>query len=85
MKPPSGGPIIGPRNAGTRLHDIADTRLRRSTVLSRIKRPIGAIIAPPAPCSRRAATIVGRLWASEHRIEPNTNTPIAAPYTRLLP
>lgn len=71
--------------AGTSVQAMADTRWRRSTVRSRISRPSGAIIAPPAPCSTRAATMVGRLSASEHRIEPPTNTQIDAPNTRRRP
>lgn len=71
--------------AGTSVQAIADTRWRRSTVRSRISRPSGAIIAPPAPCSTRAATMVGRLSASEHRMEPPMNTQMEALNTRRSP
>ncbi|CAM5232094.1 hypothetical protein RLIN73S_04147 [Rhodanobacter lindaniclasticus] len=37
------------------------------------------------PCSTRAATSCGRVWASPHSSEPSPNTTIAAPNTRRVP
>ena len=47
MKPPTGGPTIGPIIAGTSSQDIAETMLRRSTLRSNTSRPTGIIMAPP--------------------------------------
>ena len=56
MKPPSGGPMTGPINAGTVNQAKAPTSsdfltLRRITI-----RPTGTIMAPPIPWTTRAAT-----------------------------
>ncbi len=57
MKPPSGGPTIGPISAGMISHDIADTISCLATERSSTSRPTGIIIAPPIPCTKRATTI----------------------------
>ena len=56
MKPPTSGPITGPIRAGTVSQAIAVTMSALATERSRTSRPTGAIIAPPRPWSRRAAT-----------------------------
>jgi hypothetical protein len=77
MKPPSGGPITGPRSAGTVKYDIAQTRSDFGTVRSRTRRPTGTIIAPPTPWMIRAITSTVRLLAKPHAIDPRVNTTIA--------
>ena len=49
------------------------------------RRPTGIIIAPPRPCSRRAATIIGAFSDSPHRTEATVKIAIAVPNTRLVP
>ena len=49
MKPPSGGPQIGPISAGMVTHDMALTSSGLSMLRTTISRPTGVIIAPPAP------------------------------------
>ena len=49
MKPPIGGPRIGPISAGMMSHDIADTMSRLATDRSSTSLPTGIIIAPPMP------------------------------------
>ena len=56
MKPPSGGPQIGPISAGIVTSAIAWTSSRLSMLRTRMRRPTGVIIAPPAPCMMRANT-----------------------------
>ena len=51
MKPPSGGPTIGPTSAGIVTQAIAATRSLFSTVRTSTSRPTGVIIAPPMPCN----------------------------------
>jgi hypothetical protein len=56
MKPPSGGPITGPINAGIVTQAIAFTSSLLSIERSSTSRPTGVIIAPPMPCRMRAMT-----------------------------
>ena len=56
MKPPTGGPMIGPTSAGIVTHAIASTSLCRSIERTSTSRPTGVIIAPPIPCRMRAIT-----------------------------
>ena len=49
MKPPSGGPQIGPISAGMVTSAMALTRSRLSMLRNRMSRPTGVIIAPPMP------------------------------------
>ena len=56
MKPPSGGPEIGPISAGMVTSAIALTSTRLSMVRNRMRRPTGVIIAPPVPWTIRAMT-----------------------------
>ena len=49
MKPPSGGPQIGPMSAGIVTHAIASTSIVLSMLRTTMRRPTGVIIAPPAP------------------------------------
>ena len=48
-----------------------------ATERSSTSRPTGIIIAPAAPCAKRAATIAGRPGANPHAIELATNNAIA--------
>ncbi len=85
MKPPSGGPIIGPVSAGMVTQSMATTSSRLSTVRTRMRRATGVIIAPPMPSMMRAITN----WVSEPEsaqpIEPATNTTMAARNTVRAP
>ena len=49
MKPPSGGPQIGPISAGMVRSDMALSRSDLSIERTTIRRPTGVIIAPPMP------------------------------------
>ena len=55
------------------------------TERSSTSRPTGTIIAPPSPCSMRAATSCHREPLSPHRIEPGRNTTMAPRNTCLAP
>ena len=56
MKPPTGGPTIGPINPGKVTKFITRTRSFRSVERNTTSRPTGDIIAPPMPCRTRART-----------------------------
>ncbi len=56
MKPPSGGPQIGPISAGMVTSDMALTRFFLSMLRTMMRRPTGVIIAPPMPWTMRAST-----------------------------
>ena len=64
---------------------MAETSSDFGTLRSRMIRPTGTIMAPPIPCTRRAATRSGRLLASEQRIEPSVNRMMAPLKTRRVP
>src|SRR5215472_12858049 len=49
-----------------------------STLRNRTSRPTGTIMAPPSPCSTRAAVSSAALPDSPHRIEPKVNSAMAA-------
>ncbi len=78
MKPPTGGPTIGPIVAGIISQAIALTNSAFDTARSSTSRPTGDIIAPPAPCSMRAATRNPSVGACAQAIEPSVNSAIAA-------
>ena len=77
MKPPTGGPTTGPSSAGTVSQAMAATSSDFAAVRSSSSRPTGTIIAPPSPCSTRAATSSTSPLDRPHRIEPTVNTTIA--------
>ncbi len=56
MKPPSGGPQIGPTSAGIVTSDMALSSNFLSMLRTRMRRPTGVIIAPPMPWTTRAST-----------------------------
>jgi hypothetical protein len=85
MKPPSGGPITGPTNDGTVTQAMASTRSRFSIERTSTRRPTGVIIAPPMPCTMRAATMLSTEAASAQPIEPSMNTAMAARNTVRAP
>ena len=85
MKPPSGGPQIGPINAGMVRSDIALSSARLSMLRSMMRRPTGVIIAPPMPCTMRAQTNCVSDCDSAQPIEPITNTVMAARNTLRAP
>ena len=77
MKPPSGGPRIGPSSAGIVRYDSTLTSSLFSTLFSRTSRPTGTIIAPPIPCTKRATTKPPSELEKPQASEPNTKTAIA--------
>ena len=77
MKPPSGGPSIGPISAGMVSNDMASTRFCRPTVRISTRRPTGDIMAPPMPWKNRATTKCPSDWENAQPIEPNMKTAIA--------
>ena len=83
--PPSGGPTTGPSRPGMVRNAITLTISAFGTTPSMTPRPTGTIMAPPTPCTIRAATS----WPSEpdrpQAIEPMVNTAIAAPNTLRAP
>jgi hypothetical protein len=85
MKPPSGGPNTGPSIAGVVTMIIARKRSALGTARSITKRPTGDIIAPPRPCSMRAAMNCQSVSDNPQAIEPIMNTPIAARKTVRAP
>ena len=85
MKPPSGGPRIGPSMAGISTQDIAATRLRFSTLRISTSRPTGIIMAPPMPWKNRASTSSGRLGAWAQAMEPRVKAMMAARNTLRAP
>ncbi len=85
MKPPTGGPITGPMSAGIVTQAMAPTRSRFSMLRTSTSRPTGVIIAPPMPCTMRAATKPSSELAKAQPIEPSMKTKIAAANTRRAP
>ena len=77
MKPPSGGPQIGPISAGMVTSAMALTSSVLSMLRTRMRRPTGVIIAPPMPWTIRASTNSSSERESAQPIEPRTNTPMA--------
>ena len=85
MKPPSGGPQIGPISAGMVTSDMALRRFLLSMLRTMMRRPTGVIIAPPMPWKMRAATNSSSECEAAQPIEPRTNIPIAARNTLRAP
>ncbi len=85
IRPPTGGPSIGPMVAGTSSHAMAETRSALATVRNSTSLPTGTIIAPPMPCRMRAQTRKGRLLACPHKIDPRVKSAIAARKTSRAP
>ena len=79
MKPPSGGPSIGPISAGMVRSDIALTRFCRPTVRISTSRPTGDIMAPPMPWKNRATTKCASDCEKAQPIDPIMNTTMAVP------
>ena len=77
IRPPSGGPNIGPASPGIDMNAIALISSDLSTVRRMISRATGVIIAPPMPCRMRAATKVGSEFDRAQQIDPVMNTTIA--------
>ena len=85
MKPPTGGPMIGPSKAGMVSQAMASTSPDFGVVLRMISRPTGVIIAPPMPWRTRAATSSTSESDRAQAIEPAPNTTIAARKTVRAP
>ena len=85
MKPPTGGPTIGPISAGIVTQAMALSSSRRSMVRRRIRRPTGVIIAPPTPCTMRAITKSVSELDTAQAMEPSTKIAMAARNTVRVP
>ena len=85
MKPPTGGPIIGPISAGTDTQAMALTRSRLLMVRTSTMRPTGVIMAPPMPCTIRAITKSVSDDDIAQPIEPSRKTAMAARNTVRAP
>jgi hypothetical protein len=83
--PPSAGATSGATRAGQVRYAMARTRSVFAVVRMTTRRPTGTIIAPPAPCSTRVATSIGRSAASAQPAEARVNTAMAVPNTRRAP
>ncbi len=67
MKPPIGGPTIGPIRPGMLSHAMASTNWLRGVTRTSTSRATGVISAPPKPCRKRDPTKVAReLEAAQH-------------------
>ncbi len=64
---------------------IARTSSDLRKVRTRVRRPTGTIMAPPAPWRMRQTTIRCRSLIRPQSIEPRVKTPIAAANTRRVP
>ncbi|MET3249090.1 hypothetical protein ABIE53_005900 [Burkholderia sp. OAS925] len=77
MKPPIGGPTTGAAIAGQVIVEMACIMRLFSVLRTTMSRPTGTIIAPPMPCSRRAAVNSATFCDSPHSTDATVNTPIA--------
>ena len=71
MKPPTGGPRIGPTTAGISTQLVAWIRSRFSTLRISTSRPTGIISAPPMPSKKRATTRKATLGALAQAMAPS--------------
>ena len=85
MKPPTGGPMIGPISAGMVTQAIASTSLVLSIERTSTSRPTGVIMAPPMPWTMRAITNSVSELESAQPIEPITKVAMAARNTVRAP
>ena len=84
-QPPRVGPSKGPIWPGIAIKLIARMKSPLGWLRSTARRPTGSIIAPPTPCTTRAAIKKPRLGESAHSTEPSTNKAIAHMNTRRVP
>ena len=77
MKPPTGGPTTGATIAGHVMVEMACIRRLFSVLRTTISRPTGTIMAPPMPCSKRAAVNSVTFCDMPHSTDATVNTPIA--------
>ena len=77
MNPPTGGPRTGATSPGVEMNCIMLTRSRLSVVRSTTSRPTGTIIAPPTPCTTRAAVNSQSVFDNPHRTEAAVKSAIA--------
>ena len=82
---PTGSGSTGPSSAGMVSQASADTSSVLGTERRMIRRPTGTIMAPPSPCSARAAISQPSDWAKPQAMEPSMNTTIAARNTCFAP
>ncbi len=85
INPDTVGPTSGPTRAGMVNQLIAATKRSRGAAVTTISRPTGVIIAPPAPCTKRAATSWPSDWDRPHSTDPARNTPMAIRNIRRAP
>ena len=85
IMPPVNGPSSGPMSAGMTTKFMAASISDLGNVRTRASRPTGVIMAPPMPCTTRAATSIGIFSASPQNSEPRVNRNTAQVKTRLVP
>ena len=85
MKPPIGGPTIGPMRPGMESHAMALTSCARGVTRTSTSRATGVIIAPPKPCSSRESTKASSEFEAAQAIEPAMKMRIAARKTLRAP
>ena len=83
--PPTGGPSSGAIRPGQVISAMALVSAVFSVVRNTASRPTGTIMAPPNPCTTRAATNGHRLLQAPHRMEPTVKIMIAAVNTSRVP
>ena len=85
ISPPTNGPSSGPMSAGMTTKFIAASISDFGNVRTSARRPTGVIIAPPMPCTTRAATSIGMLTASPQNSDPSVNRNTARVNTQRVP
>lgn len=85
MKPPMGGPTMGPTRPGIDSQAMASTSWLRGVTRTSTSRATGVIIAPPMPWRNRDRTKVSSEFDSAQQTETMTNTTIATRKTFLAP
>ena len=83
--PPRIGPVTAANPADRPNSAKASPRSFGANSAGTIASVCGIIIAPPIPCTTRAATSPPMLGAAPHRVDPSVNTPIPARNIRLRP
>ena len=85
MKPPTGGPTIGPISPGMLSQAMASTSWLRGVTRTSTSRATGVISAPPKPCSSRDSTKVNSEFEAAQATEPAMKMRIATRKTFRAP
>ena len=85
ISPPSGGPTTGAVKAGQVRYAIMRTKCCFSVLRSTISRPTGTIMAPPMPCSTRAAVNCHNVPLAAQSTDDSVNATMAEANTVRAP